>query len=381
MADTDKADLTQLTVQLLSAYVANNSVASEDLATLIKTTRTALLDEQTLSQALKPDYVPAVTIRKSLGSPDHILSLIDGKPYKMLKRHLAQHGLTPDQYRERYGLSRDYPMTAKSYSEARRATAARIGLGSRQVKKAESTSTPAEEGAGSILVTEEKPSTLVAASPRKSKEKGAVATRAKRANATGQSQEPKANSSAPVEQDSATGPNQTLAGPVKAENAAAEEALTSPTQKAQRKSSAKANTSDALTSASVAPPAQDVRDTSPVTADGQPAAVTKRTSGTRKKDAPIAKSASPSSRKRNAKAKPENASSSELGSEVKGDEPTGDQAQAASRPPTLSATDRSAEGPTGHAPGKDIAHENVTSTKEVKPAKRARNTLRIKTQA
>ena len=64
---------------------------------------------------------PAISVRKSLASADFILSLIDGKPYKTLKRHLAQHGLTPEQYRERYKLPKSYPMVAPAYSEARRA--------------------------------------------------------------------------------------------------------------------------------------------------------------------------------------------------------------------------------------------------------------------
>src|SRR3546814_16647843 len=64
--------------------------------------------------------LPAVSVRKSLASSEHILSLIDGKPYKTLKRHLAVNGLTPDEYRERYGLPKSYPLVAKSYSEARR---------------------------------------------------------------------------------------------------------------------------------------------------------------------------------------------------------------------------------------------------------------------
>jgi predicted transcriptional regulator len=75
------------------------------------------------------EYTPAVTARKSLASKDHIISMIDGKPYKTLKRHLSGHGLTPEQYRERYNLKADYPMVAESYSAARRAMAHKIGLG------------------------------------------------------------------------------------------------------------------------------------------------------------------------------------------------------------------------------------------------------------
>lgn len=76
-----------------------------------------------------PAHVPAVTARKSLASPDRIISMIDGKPYRMLRRHLSTHGLTPDEYRARYNLRSDYPMVAPAYSEARRVMAKRIGLG------------------------------------------------------------------------------------------------------------------------------------------------------------------------------------------------------------------------------------------------------------
>ncbi len=88
------------------------------------------------------DFTPAVTARKSLASKDHIISMIDGKPYKTLRRHLSSNGLTPEQYRERYNLKADYPMVAESYSEARRAMAHRIGLGQkgRQAKAATATS-------------------------------------------------------------------------------------------------------------------------------------------------------------------------------------------------------------------------------------------------
>jgi len=80
-------------------------------------------------EASAQEYTPAVTARKSLASPDHIISMIDGKPYKTLRRHLATNGMTPVEYRERYGLKADYPMVAPTYSEARRRMAKSIGLG------------------------------------------------------------------------------------------------------------------------------------------------------------------------------------------------------------------------------------------------------------
>ncbi len=131
MADTEQPDYTSLTVQLLSAYVANNSVASEDLAGLIQSTRAALIAETAPEPVETVEHVPAVSVRKSIASRDHILSLIDGRPYKTLKRHLATHGLTPSEYRERYGLPASYPMVAQAYSEQRRAVAQKLGLGQR----------------------------------------------------------------------------------------------------------------------------------------------------------------------------------------------------------------------------------------------------------
>ena len=137
MAEENHNDIAALTVQLLSAFVSNNVVASNGLADLIKTTRAALTEAAAL------EHVPAVSVRKSLSSPDHIISLIDGKPYKTLKRHLATHGLTEKQYRERYKLPASYPMVAPSYSEARRAVAEKSGLGRKQ------TTSPAAEDAAS----------------------------------------------------------------------------------------------------------------------------------------------------------------------------------------------------------------------------------------
>lgn len=134
MSDDTSSEITALTVQLLSAFVANNNVPSEALPDLIRSTRAALTDNLTTkADAAAADeaksHVPAVSVRKSLASDDHIISLIDGKPYKTLKRHLASHGLSPDDYRARYGLPKNYPLVARSYSTARRAVAQKMGLG------------------------------------------------------------------------------------------------------------------------------------------------------------------------------------------------------------------------------------------------------------
>lgn len=152
MSDTDVSnDVSALTVQLLSAYLANNTVPSEQLAELIKTTRAALTEEASSNGdvAEAEQFTPAVSVRKSLASPEHILSLIDGRPYKTLKRHLASRGLTPAEYRERYKLPANYPMVAPAYADHRRAVAHNLGLG-RKGRKLEggNTSAPSDVAEG-----------------------------------------------------------------------------------------------------------------------------------------------------------------------------------------------------------------------------------------
>ena len=81
------------------------------------------------------DYVPAVSLEESLADPDHIISMIDGKPYKLLRRHLMHHGLTPETYRLRYRLPSDYPMVSATYIAKRRDIAARFGLNPRAASR------------------------------------------------------------------------------------------------------------------------------------------------------------------------------------------------------------------------------------------------------
>ena len=120
--------LITLTSDIVAAHVSNNSVAVDELPVLIQNVYGALSGLGTPAQEeAKPE--PAVSIRASV-KPDHLVCLEDGKKMKMLKRHLmTDHGLTPAEYRARWGLSADYPMVAQSYSEARRAMAKKIGLG------------------------------------------------------------------------------------------------------------------------------------------------------------------------------------------------------------------------------------------------------------
>ena len=146
MADTEQPDSTAMTVQLLSAYFSNNQVPAGDIAGIIEATRDALERKATVETPAAPEFVPAVSIRKSLSSREHIISMLDGKPYKTLKRHLATNGLTPAEYRERYNLPKDYPMIAPAYSEHRRAVAQQLGLG-RRVGTQSAAEAPAVEAA------------------------------------------------------------------------------------------------------------------------------------------------------------------------------------------------------------------------------------------
>ncbi|WP_034159979.1 MucR family transcriptional regulator [Sphingomonas sp. ERG5] len=138
MIDETTLNPVELATELTIAWLGNqnNRVAADDVPAFLRTMHATLTELSTSApqapadaDEIAEDYVPAVTVRKSLASKDHILSLIDGKPYKTLKRHLSGHGLTPEQYRQRYNLKADYPMVSESYSQARRAMAHRIGLG------------------------------------------------------------------------------------------------------------------------------------------------------------------------------------------------------------------------------------------------------------
>ncbi len=175
--NVDSPEVVALAVQLLSAYLANNTVPSEDLAGLIRTTRIALAEEATPAVA-EPQvavHTPAVSVRKSLASADHIISLIDGKRYKTLKRHLSAHGLTPDSYRERYNLPATYPMVAPSFAAVRRKIAEQIGLGGRK-KAAKATASPASAPAEkAVKEPAAKPAKAKAAAKPKTVAKTAVA--------------------------------------------------------------------------------------------------------------------------------------------------------------------------------------------------------------
>ena len=130
--DSQIPDLTELTADIVSAYVANNSVARGDLAEVIGSVYAALHNLTAPAQPAPPKQEPAVAIRRSV-TPDYIYSLEDGKPYKTLKRHLGILGMTPAQYREKWSLHSDYPMVAANYAKRRSDLAKSLGLG--QIRK------------------------------------------------------------------------------------------------------------------------------------------------------------------------------------------------------------------------------------------------------
>ncbi|MEO6215099.1 MAG: MucR family transcriptional regulator [Sphingomonas sp.] len=137
---SDDTTLITLTADIVSAHVGNNSVAVGDVAATIRNVYGALAAlhaPQAEPQPEKPRGV--VSVRASI-KPGHLVSMIDGKPYKMLKRHISLNGYTPATYRETFGLPRDYPMVAAEYAEKRRAIAVKIGLG----QKSKAPPTPAK---------------------------------------------------------------------------------------------------------------------------------------------------------------------------------------------------------------------------------------------
>ncbi len=131
------ANYIELAADIVSAFVSNNPVPTSELPSLIGNIHTAL---QNVGQpAAKPETakpIPAVPIRKSI-TPDYLISLEDGKQYKSLKRHLGKQGLTPEAYREKWGLPKDYPMVAPNYAAKRSELAKRLGLGQQRSKAAQ----------------------------------------------------------------------------------------------------------------------------------------------------------------------------------------------------------------------------------------------------
>lgn len=116
------------TAAIVSAFVANNAVPVADLPALIASTHAALIGIGQPAAAEPEKPTPPVPIKKTI-TPDHIISLEDGKPYKSLKRHLSTRGLTPEDYRKKWGLPHDYPMVSANYAAQRSELAKSSGLG------------------------------------------------------------------------------------------------------------------------------------------------------------------------------------------------------------------------------------------------------------
>ncbi|MBG6145944.1 MAG: MucR family transcriptional regulator [Roseibium album] len=129
-------NLVDLAADIVSAYVGNNTVAVTDLPGLINEVHVAL--QQTAASSNEPEsepLKPAVPVKKSV-TPDYIVCLEDGKKFKSLKRHLRTHySMTPEEYREKWGLEADYPMVAPNYAAARSELAKKMGLGQQRKQK------------------------------------------------------------------------------------------------------------------------------------------------------------------------------------------------------------------------------------------------------
>ncbi|CDX34653.1 Transcriptional regulatory protein ros [Mesorhizobium plurifarium] len=127
--ENNQSHLIALTADIVSAYVSNNPVPVASLPDLIASVNLSLAKVRQPAVPEKPAQEPAVNPKRSV-FPDYIICLENGKKFKSLKRHLGVHyGLTPDEYREKWGLARDYPMVAPNYAEQRSALAKASGLG------------------------------------------------------------------------------------------------------------------------------------------------------------------------------------------------------------------------------------------------------------
>jgi predicted transcriptional regulator len=128
---SEKSEFVEMTADIVSAYVSNSSVALADLPALISQVHRALADIATGAQAQEaaPPATPAVPVKKSI-TPDYLICLEDGRKFKSLKRHLrTKYDMSPDQYRAKWGLAKDYPMVAPNYAAARSNLAKQMGLG------------------------------------------------------------------------------------------------------------------------------------------------------------------------------------------------------------------------------------------------------------
>ncbi|WP_269713987.1 MucR family transcriptional regulator [Caulobacter sp. NIBR2454] len=126
----DKAEIIEMTADIVSAYVGNNSVSASDLPALIQSIHRAIAEIATGAEPVEvAPKEPAVPLKRSI-TPDHLVCLEDGRKFKSLKRHLrTKYNMSPEEYRAKWNLPKDYPMVAPNYAKARSDLAKQMGLG------------------------------------------------------------------------------------------------------------------------------------------------------------------------------------------------------------------------------------------------------------
>jgi predicted transcriptional regulator len=126
----DKSEIIEMTADIVAAYVGHNSVTAAELPSLIQSVHRALAGVSTGTEAVEAaPKEPAVPIKRSI-TPDHLVCLEDGRKFKSLKRHLrTKYNMSPEDYRAKWGLAKDYPMVAPNYAKARSELAKQMGLG------------------------------------------------------------------------------------------------------------------------------------------------------------------------------------------------------------------------------------------------------------
>lgn len=164
MTATTKTDTVALATEMTSAWLSNphTRASAGDVAEVLRSLHDAVeaLATPSIAEPAETEgsveHVRAVTVRTSLADPDRIISMIDGKPYASLKRHLRAHGLTPEAYRQRFDLKADYPMVAPGYSKRRSAVAKERGLGRKATAALEGATAAIEHAAEEVVGTVEK---------------------------------------------------------------------------------------------------------------------------------------------------------------------------------------------------------------------------------
>lgn len=173
MADTQSEQSSspvELAIKLTIAWLGNPNarVSADEVPAFLKSIHATIIGLGLGGEAspadVAPEHVPAVPIRSSV-KPDYIVSLIDGRKLKSLKRHLSTNGLTPAQYRLRYGLKANYPMVAATYAAQRREVAQKIGLG-RKGRVAQTAATPPAAASAAPEARAAKPTARARAKPR-----------------------------------------------------------------------------------------------------------------------------------------------------------------------------------------------------------------------